>query len=106
VDAVLGQYVVPNRSCDPQIEKDSGGLAGRISRIIRCDGSIESASNEAVEIGGTRQENAEEGREIVFVEWAVNSIERGGFSPSAIHEACFQYACSASLLVNIPREKC
>ena len=76
--AQVGLYVMPNPGCIAQIEQDSGGMAGRITRIIRSDGVVEI---EGLLKGDTSDSQAcrndGDGRELVFVEWAFDGLEKG-----------------------------
>ena len=91
VPAEIGQYVVPTKDCAPKIDEDAGGMAGRIVRIIRADGAIESENQESNEIEETREAQADpdraneietacmgrDEREVVFVLWAIDGMIRG-----------------------------
>ena len=79
----MGQYVVPNRGCPPEIEEDAMGMAGRITRVIRSDGTVETDSKEQTNVEASCasaehvDRTAGDGREIVFVRWAADGVERG-----------------------------
>jgi len=81
---------MPTRGCAAQIEQDAGGLAGRIARIVRGDGIIETQEKtgrqerkSAEMLCGTEEERIEseemtgDGRVVVFVEWSVDGVEKG-----------------------------
>lgn len=80
--ALVGQYVVPNRGCPAEIEEDAAGMAGCITRIIRSDGRVETDIKEHMdETNCAAADEAERmaggGRDIVFVRWSVDGVERG-----------------------------
>ena len=94
VHAALGQYVMPNLGCPKDVEEAAGGglrmLAGRITRIIRSDGSVE-RENADQEAAWEETSNSDDawmqmhkdmfpGREVIFVEWAIDGCERGGYA--------------------------
>ena len=102
VPAEIGLYVMPNPGCAKQIAEDSGGMAGRITRIIRGDGSVESehAMAEMPNDMANRQQEGTEGSSgdglvTLFVEWASDGMEKGDVvspnnllpsqSPQAVH---------------------
>jgi len=81
--ALVGQYVVPNRGCPPEIEEDAAGMAGCITRIIWSEGRVETDIKEHMdaETNCATADEAERmaggGRDIVFVRWSVDGVERG-----------------------------
>ena len=81
--ALVGQYVVPNHGCPPEIEEDAAGMAGCITRIIRSDGRVETDIKEHMdaetncETADGAERMAGGGRDIVFVRWSVDGVERG-----------------------------
>ena len=83
VAAQVGQYVVPNRGCPPEVEEDAMGMAGRITRVIRSDGTVETDGKEQTDAEESCasaervDRTAGDGREIVFVRWAAVGVERG-----------------------------
>jgi hypothetical protein len=87
VPAEVGLYVMPNPGCAKQIAEDAGGMAGRITRIIRGDGSVES-EHEMAEVTNDTANRQEEGTEgssgdgsvTLFVEWASDGLEKGDVS--------------------------
>jgi len=83
VPAQVGLYVMPNPGCISQIEQDSGGMAGRITRIIRGDGEVEREG--LLKEGASDSQscgNDGDGRELVFVEWALDGLEKGELEAS------------------------
>ena len=89
MDAAVGQYVMPNTG-SPEIEKDSGGLAGLITKIIRANGIVEEAEAtknkqktldtlEATVKGSHAEAGVLSGddKDVVFVTWAVDGFEKG-----------------------------
>ncbi len=58
-------------------------MAGRITRVIRGDGTVETDSKEQTDAEASCasaeqvDRSAGDGREIVFVRWAADGVERG-----------------------------
>lgn len=84
IPAEVGVYVMPNPGCARQVEEDAKGMAGRITKIIREDGSVESeqtvqaATNDAQKCQNEGLEGCSRtGNVILFVEWAADGIEKG-----------------------------
>ena len=82
VRAELGQYVMPNPGCE--IEKDSGGFAGCITRIERTDCTIEmlTGGKKIVQKLGESEVDGDK-KETIFVTWAFDGLEKGEINAAA-----------------------
>ena len=81
--AELGQYVMPN-PCLPEVEKDSGGFAGCITRIERRDCTVEllREGKKVVEKLGESEVDGDK-KETIYVTWALDGLEKGEMNVAA-----------------------
>lgn len=106
----MGQYVMPNPGTR-EIENDSGGLAGRITKIIRANGKAEDTAATKTEekaldtmediVKGSHEEAtglSGDGKDVVFVTWDVDGLEKGELIAAAAADSAAAAVVTAPVI--------